>query len=214
MGIKEFIPFLKEEQEPEGEKRDELRSCQDKLKLYELIFHRYKDMIEQRESKTVTDLKALIKPSDETIVRKKAELTDKIRPYIFEQHFLEAAEEAHKLVRTIRTYVLPVDFWLSPKEVLELRGGDPMDKAVFLCSLLIALENAESYVVAGTNKGIKIAVAFKFNNEWHLLDPISAQHVKGKKEDLVQQWFGDMNRVYEFNDKEYSLLKEDKEEEV
>jgi len=214
VGIKEFIPFLKEEQTSVKEKRDELRSCQDKLRMYELILGRYKDIIEQRESKTVTDLKALVKPNDEVVVRKRAEMTEKLRPYLFEQHFLGVAEEAHKFVKSIRTYVLPVDFWLSPKEVLELRGGDPMDKAIFLCSLLIALENLDSYVVAGTNKGIKIAVGFKFNNEWHFLDPVSDQRIKGQKEELVQKWFGDMSRVYEFNDKEYSVLKEANEEEM
>lgn len=207
MGIKEFMPFLKEERKPVVEKRDELRACQDKLRMYELIIKRYKDTIEQKESKTVTDLKGLIKPNDEIIARKKMEIVEKMRPYIFEQHFLSGAEEAHKFVRTIRTVILPVDFWLTPKEMIELRGGDPMDKAVFLCSLLVALENTDSYVVVGTNKGIKIAVAFEFKGEWHLLDPASEQHVKGRKEDLIQQWFGDMDRVYEFNDREYSLLK-------
>jgi hypothetical protein len=207
MGIKEFIPFLKEEKKQIIEKRDELRTCQDKLKVYELIIKRYKDLIEQKEAKSVSDLKALIKPTDEIIVRKRNDITEKIRPYIFEQHFLEAAEEAHKFIRTIRTMILPIDFWLTPKEIIEIRGGDPMDKAIFLCSLLIALENTDSYVIVGTSNGIKIAVGFELKGEWYLLDPTSEHHAKGKKEDIIQQWFGDMERVYAFNDKDYIIFK-------
>ena len=214
MGIKEFIPFFQEEKKEQAvtvERRSEINRLKDMLRAYEQIIERYRTLIEREESKTIADLKLMIKPEDETIVRIRNEIIDKIRPYIFDQHFLVAAETAHKFVREVRTSKVPVDFWLTPKELIELRGGDPMDKAVFLCSLLVALENQEAYVVVGVNGGTKVAVAFKFKDDWYFIDPISRAQVKGEKEQLIQQWFASDKEVYEFNNKQYTQLKGEEE---
>jgi hypothetical protein len=211
MGLKEFIPFFQEEQKKEPAAEEERRSdanvLKDKIRVYERIIDRYRSLIEREESKTIADLKSMIKPNDETIARIRNEITDKMRPYIFDQHFLVAAEAAHKFVREIRTRKVPVDFWLTPKDLIELRGGDPMDKAVFLCSLIVSLENSDSYVIVGVDSGIKVAVAFKFKEEWYLLDPSSRAQIKGEKDSLVEQWFKSDKQIYEFNDKQYNQLK-------
>jgi len=207
MGLKEFIPFFKEEKKEVPERRDELRTLQDRIKIYELIIERYRDYIEKSETKTIADLKSLISPNDEHIQKKKDELIDSIRPYIYEQHFLKAAELAHKFVREIRTYTTTINFWLTPKEMIDLRGGDPMDKAVFLCSLLVALENRDAHVIVGMNKGIKVAVGFMFNNEFIIIDPISTAKAKGEKDKIIDEWFKEDKRIYEFNDRNYSELK-------
>jgi len=207
MGLKEFIPFFKEEKKEVPERRDELRTLQDRLRIYELIIERYRDYIEKSETKTIADLKSLISPNDEHVQKKKDELVETIRPYIYEQHFLKAAESAHKLVREIRTYTTTVNFWLTPKEMIELRGGDPMDKAVFLCSLLVALENQDAHIIVGMNKGIKVAVGFMFNNEFTIMDPISTAKAKGEKDKIIDEWFKEDKRIYEFNDRNYLELK-------
>ena len=220
MGIKEFIPFFREEKKEEEEKkekepiverRDEIRTLEDKIKVLKIIISRYKEIIQRGETKTIADLKLMIVPDNETIVKKRNEITDKIRPYIYEQHFLDAAEEAHKIVSQIRTYSLQIDFWLTPEELIDLKGGDPMDKAIFLCSLLIALENIDSYVIVGINKGTKVAVGFTFNNEFHILDPISEIHNKGEKEEIINKWFEDDKKIYEFNDRDYNEIKGEEE---
>jgi hypothetical protein len=207
MGLKEFIPFFKEEKKEVPERRDELRTLQDRIRVYELIIERYRDYIEKSETKTIADLKSLISPNDEYIQKKKDELIESIRPYIYEQHFPKAAELVHKFVREIRTYTTSVNFWLTPKEMIELRGGDPMDKAIFLCSLLVALENQDAHIIVGMNKGIKVAVGFMFNNEFTIMDPISPAKAKGEKGKIIDEWFKDDKRIYEFNDRNYSELK-------
>lgn len=206
MGIKEFIPFFKEEKKV-AERRDENRSLQDKLKLYEIIINRYKEYIEKNEAKTITDLKSMIRPQDEIVQKRKEEIIENIRPYIYDQHFLKAAETAHKSVRETRTYSAPVDFWLTPKEMAELRGGDPMDKAVFLCSILVALENSDARVIVGVNKGIKVAVGFVFNKEFYIFDPVSTVSAKGDKDKIIGEWFKDDKKIYEFNDRDYSEIR-------
>jgi len=214
MGIKEFIPFFKEEKKEIVDKRDELRTLQDRIKIYDLIVGRYREYIEKNEAKTITGLKSLVRPNDEAIQKKKEEIIEemKLRPYIYDSHFLKAADGAHKFIMEIRKYILPVDFWLTSKELIDIGGGDPMDKAVFLCSLLVALENQESYVIVGIDKGIKVAVGFVYNNEFYIMDPASASRAKGEKEKLIMDWFKDDRKIYEFNDRDYSEIKSEETE--
>jgi hypothetical protein len=208
MAPKEFLPFQKEDK-GKGfvERRSEASILQDKIRFYELVLNRYRQMIERNESKTIADLKALVEPKDETVARIRGEITAGMRPYIYDQHFQAAAEAAHKIVREMRTMKSPMDFWLEPKELIALRGGDPMDKAIFLCSLLIALENSDSYVIVGVNTGIKVAVGYKFGDTWRLIDTTSRASVSGEKDKILNEWFGGERQVYEFNNTYYNQLK-------
>jgi hypothetical protein len=212
MGIKEFIPFFKEEKKEVPDRRDEIRTLQDKLKIYEMMVERYREYIERSEAKTITDLKSLVRPNDEVVQQKKEELIQNIRPYVYDQNFLAAAELVHKFIREIRTYSIAVDFWLTSKEMMDLKGGDPMDKAVFMCSLIIAIENPDAYVIVGVDKGIRVAVGFMFNNEFHIMDPTSSAHAKGDKEKIIEEWFKGDKKVYEFNDRDYSEIKSEERE--
>ena len=189
--------------------RKEADILRDKLKLYDIILNRYRTMIERSESKTIADLKALIQPKDETVVRVKDQLIDEFKPYLFEKHFYMVAERAHKFVSEMKTVKTPVDFWLTSKEFLELKGGDMMDKAVFLCSLLIALENNDAYVIVGVDGGTKIAVGHRTGNGWRFLDPTTGTSINGDKDALIKQWFAGAERMYEFNDREYNQLSEE-----
>ncbi|VVB73613.1 Uncharacterised protein [uncultured archaeon] len=207
MAPREFLPFRKGEGNEFVERRSEANILQDKIRLYELVLGRYRQMIEHSESKTIADLKAMIRPNDETVQKAKEEITSAMRPYIYDQHFDIAAEAAHKTVREMRTVKSLIDFWLTPKEMMNLRGGDPMDKAVFLCSLLIALDNPDSYVIVGVDSGIKVAVGYKFGEQWRLLDTTSKASVSGDKETLLKEWFGDERNIYEFNNIYYNQLK-------
>ena len=213
MGLREFIPFFKEEKKEIPDRRDEIRSLQDRVRLLEMVINRYRELIEEKEKKSISDLKLLVRPNDETVQKKKEEIIAGVRPYIYNQNFLKAAELCHKAVREIRTYNTPINFWLTPKEMMDLKGGDPMDKALFLCSLLIALENPEVHVIIGMNKGIKVAVGFMFNNEFHILDPISSISAKGEKAKIIDEWFRDDRKVYEFNDRNYVEIKSEESEE-
>lgn len=206
MGLKEFIPFL-HGKEVVAEKRDEVQKLRDKIRIYEFIIGRYRDLIAREEAKTIADLKALIKPSDETIMKVRDGLVEGMRPYLYEQNFLAAAKKAHEFVAGLYTEITPIDFWLTPKEMLELKGGDPMDKALLLCSLLVALENTEAYVIVGTDKGIRVGVGFNFKDDFYLFDPTSDGSEKGEKDKIIEEWFEGDKQIYEFNDREYTELK-------
>jgi hypothetical protein len=190
------------------ERRNEINILKDKIALLELIIDRYKSTIEQTETKTIADLKKMINPNDEEVKRIAEQISSEFKPYIYDKHFLEAAKKAHDFIRTIRTIRIPIDFWLMPHDVIKLRGGDPMDKAIFLCSILIKLDNNESYVIVGINEGTKVAVIFKFNNSWYMVDPTGKEMISGDKEEIIKKWFGEEKYIYEFNNNYYNQLKD------
>ena len=202
----EFKPVVKEQEFTE--RRNELNILNDKIRLLELIIDRYRSTIEQSETKTIADIKALINPKDETVKKIASDLTSEFKPYIYNQDFIAASQKAHEYVRQVRTVKAPIDFWLMSKDVVKLRAGDPMDKAILLCSIIMALDNSDCYVIVGVNDGTKVVVAFKYNDEWHLMDPISNGTIKGKKEDIIEQWLGGEDNIYEFNNMHYNQLKE------
>jgi len=210
MAKDEFKPVVKEQEFLE--RRNELNILNDKIKLLELIIDRYRSTIEQSETKTIADIKALINPKDETVKRIASEIAGEFKPYIYDQNFLAAAQKVHEYVRQIRTVKTPIDFWLMPKDVIKLRAGDQMDKAVLLCSILMGLDNSDCYVIVGVNDGTKVVVAFKFNEEWYLMDPASKGMINGKKDDIIQQWLGDEENIYEFNNINYNQIKESESE--
>ncbi|MCX8202605.1 MAG: hypothetical protein N3G74_02275 [Candidatus Micrarchaeota archaeon] len=189
------------------ERRNEINILKDKIKLLELIIDRYRSTIEQSETKTIADIKAMVNPKDTEVKQLSEEIKTKFKPYIYERDFLAAAKEAHECIRRIRTIRTPIDFWLAPKDIMKLRGGDPMDKSIFLCSLLIALDNYDSFVVVGINDGTKVAVSFKFKDTWYFVDPTGSEMISGKKEELVQKWMSEEKDIYEFNNIHYNQIK-------
>ncbi|MEM4134242.1 MAG: hypothetical protein QXO35_02515 [Candidatus Micrarchaeia archaeon] len=204
--VDEFKSISKKEEFVE--RRNEINILKDKIKLLELIIDRYRSTIEQSETKTIADLKAMINTKDEEVKRISEEIKSKFKPYIYERDFIAAAKEAHEYIRRIRTIRTPIDFWLMPKDIIKLRGGDPMDKAIFLCSILIALDNYDSYVVVGINDGTKVAVSFKFKDEWYFIDPTGSEMINGKKEELIERWMSEEKDIYEFNNLHYNKIKE------
>jgi hypothetical protein len=178
----------------------------DEKKVYSIIINRYKDLIEKNEAKTVSDLKSMINPNDEVIKRKKEEIISKFKKYEFEKDFLSAAEIAEEYILSLKNIQIPIEFWLTMSEIVELGGGDRMDKSMFLCSLLIALGNQSSYIVVGKNKTLKIFVEY-FYDGVYLFDPVKGVKVYFKDEEEMLNFFEDCDTIHKFNDREFYILK-------
>ena len=110
-----------------------------KLQLYKLIIDRYRDKIEEYETKSVSDLKDLVQPRNEKIAELRESICAGFHPYVYGEHFPAASKMAFEFVSSFRTLPLPVSFWLSFEEMQELMAGDEIDKSILLCSLLRAL---------------------------------------------------------------------------
>jgi len=213
-----IIPFLRKREEPEPkpekppceECESELDVCRRRELIYRKIIERYRELIEASESKSIPELRSLVKPQSSSVIELKDKLTRESKPYEYEKDFLAAAQKAYEFVKDeIKTEHVPVEFWLSPRDILELKAADEMDKAILLCSLLIALGNKSAKVVVEMKGGLKHAfVMFSFGNRYYLFDPVHNINLAGSKEILEAQISSEKDEenkiVYEFNDVEYN----------
>lgn len=189
--------------------------CKRRAAVLRRIIERYREHIEAGEMKTVPDLRNLIDPKNKAIREVMESIEEQFHPYLYEANFEQASGIAFEFMRDqIGNEALPIDFWLAPEDVLELRLADEMDKAIFLCSLLIALDNETAKVVVETNGTRHAFVLFEFKGKFYLMDPVHNVNISGSREEVLKAHLGtpDSNLgldeshtkvVYEFNHKGY-----------
>lgn len=179
---------------------DEIR-----LKLYKLIIERYREMIEQGESRSVADLKAMVDPHHEKLKEIRESITEGFHPYVYEEHFLQAAKMCFEYLSSFRTIAAPVSFWLSFSDMQELMAGDEIDKSILLCSLLRSLgsESAKVFLTDSRNS----YVLFQFGGKSFVAD--HSQHTLAAKETGEEALASLKGKIlYSFNDKEYESFTE------
>ncbi len=214
-----LLPFMKRRGEPKPEpapppseplpvEESELEAMKRRLALHRKIIERYRDIIETSEDKSVTELRSLINPENSAVAGVRDLINSKFRPYLYDRDFPKAAQLAYSYCHDeIKNEFLPVDFWLTPEDIVELKAADEMDKAIFLCSLLIALENQTAKVVVETEGRKRHAyVTFEYDDTFYLMDPAHSVNASGKKDDVISEQITDAERklIYEFNNLEYN----------
>jgi len=176
------------------------------IKLYRLIIDRYRDIIEVRETKSVSDLQRMIQPRDEIILKIRDSITEGFHPYVYEENFLQAAQAAFNAVSSFRTVSSPVSFWLSFSDMQALSSGEEIDKSIFLCSLLRALGSENAKVFVTDPKAAQ--VLFQFNGKSFIADCENPQLMeKASGAEALSSLKGKL--LYSFNDKEYEDFQED-----
>ena len=214
-----MLPFMKRRGElkpepapppsepPKGEE-SELEVMKRRLALHRRIIERYRDVIETQEDKSVTELRTLVSPDNPAVVSVRDSIAAKFRPYLYDRDFPKAAELAYAYCKDeIKNEFLPLDFWLSPEDIVELKAADEMDKAIFLCSLLIALENQSAKVVVETEGRMRHAyVTFEYGGKFILMDPAHGIYAAGPREKVISEQIKDAERklIYDFNNSEYN----------
>jgi hypothetical protein len=179
--------------------------------LYLEIIMRYKDAIELGETLYVAELPKLVTPADENVVAAVSKILSTFHIYIYDENFLEAVQQAHKFVKDeIVTVSPPIQFWLRPGQVLMMQAGDTFDKAVLLCSMMIALGNMSSKIVTTVNdSGKRHVVCCEYKGEQIAVDLEDGVSKSASREELLQTLGikeGKLSAAYEFNDKMYNDL--------
>ena len=191
-----------------GESETELR-----LRLYRLLLDKYSTLINEKETKTVGEIKALVNADDLTIQA----IASEHRPenYEFSAHYLQAAESAYNFICAEISYIpseLGLDIWLAPKEILSAKVADDSDLAVFLCSVLYALgdEKAEVVVAELENANTHAFVITETEGKFILLDPAQKKpfmEFSGEKEKVIENYSFNGAKIrhflYKFNAQNY-----------
>ncbi len=179
--------------------------------LYLEIIMRYKDAIESGEKLYVAELPKLITPQDEAVVSLAKSITSAFPSYKSEQDFYDAAKQAHKYVKDkITTLSPPIEFWLKPNQVLSLEAGDVFDKAVLLCSIMVAMGNVTTKILVVTKKANEEFLVYcEFKDKILAVNPEGNITEFQSKQELLDKMGvredADIT-AYEFNDKMYNDL--------
>jgi hypothetical protein len=187
-------PFVEEEEDPakaaDAGHRDKLLQC----KLYKILLEKYADLVNEKERRTIGEIKGLVNAEDLTVQSIIADF--KGEEYSFQENYGEAAAKALAFVQHEINYVEPeinLNYWLSAKEIFSAKVGDDEDLSVFLCSLLLALGDEKAAVIIAELDNLKTHafVATNYKGRFCILDPSqkhSLEKFSGKKEEALQKY--------------------------
>jgi hypothetical protein len=170
-----------------------------KLDIYKLVLARYKELISEKESKSISEIRQRVSPYNDFIRRIRDRLLEDIVPYSYAHHFPLAAQKAISYVNGIRTCEFAFSFYVAFPEMEELRIGTAFDKAMLLAALLRALESEDARVLV-TRRG-RPYVRYQYKGETFVFVPESGSLLAGEdsmklfSEDPLSYPFSDL--VYE-----------------
>ncbi len=172
-----------------------------KLEIYKAVLSRYKDIIAEKESLSISEIRQKVSPYNDIIRDIKEEITADMVGYNPEKDFMAAAQKAMSYVRRIRTCEFAFTFWMDFKEMQELRIGTAMDKAILLAALLRSLGSEDVRVLV--TKAGKPYVRFRGGN---VFVPETGSVLMG--EDAMKM-FSEDPVAYSFSDLAYENYEED-----
>jgi hypothetical protein len=184
-----------------------------RLKLYKTLLEKYADIINEKEKRTVGEIKSFISKDNLTIQSILGELIPE--NYSFPENYLQTAQTVFAFVKKEIVYVEPdttVNFWLTPQEIFSGRVADDEDLSVFLCSLLYGLGDDEASVVIAELDTLTTHafVLTEFEGTQYILDP-AQDHAfdafSGSKEACIEKYRYDGTSLkqflYKFNHSQY-----------
>lgn len=142
--------------------------------FYKMILTKFGDLINEKEKRTVGEIKALIAADDLSVQSLVAQFRGDT--YAYERDYLYTAQHVFEFITREVRYVpndLNINFWLTPKEILTHKVSDDEDLAVLTCTTLHALgdENAFVYVMELEDLHTHAVVLSDINGKTLLLDP-------------------------------------------
>ncbi len=186
----------------QGEKDDllsKLETQRFQIELLNLIIERYKKFIEDGETRSLSELCALVKPMDTVVIELKIQVEDQFHPYSYDSHFLLATQKVMDTIFTYKKIKMPLSFWMSFDDMVRLKCADDLDRAILLCSLFRSLGSDSSKVLIAKDKSAW--VSFVFSKKMFIVNiaekNMSAYDITG---DALKQFL--YNMAYSFNDRE------------
>ncbi|HSB46530.1 MAG TPA: hypothetical protein VLD37_00840 [Candidatus Bilamarchaeum sp.] len=174
-----------------------------RLEIYKLVLNRYKGLITEKETRPISEIRQRVSPYHPLVKKLRDSFIADMAPYDPRRNFPAASERAMDYIRQIKTCEFAFTFWVEFEEMDKLHIGTPMDKAIFLCAILRALEAQDSRVLV-TKKGRSL-VKFVHGSSVYLFVPESGSLLAG--EDL-QKLFSDDPVAYSFSDLSYENYEE------
>ncbi len=144
-----------------------------KNKYYEQILEKYKDLINERERKTISQIKSSINPFDLTI----KSIISKYKPigYEYSKDYIETLRKIYVFLKSevdvVKTDV-KILYWLDPTTILKNKLSDEQDISAMLCSIMQGMNDFESmvWVVLLDDDSTHAFVKTKYKNQNYIFD--------------------------------------------
>ncbi|MCX6804333.1 MAG: hypothetical protein NTY48_07265 [Candidatus Diapherotrites archaeon] len=188
------------------------------IKLYRFLLEKYADLINEREKHTIGEIKALVNGTDLTILSFVSDFKDSA--YSFSDDYEKSLRLVFDFAKKEIDFVdaeLNLNYWLAPRELLEVKVADDEDLAVFLCANMTALgdERAEVIIAELDNLKTHAFVATELNGSFLILDPAQDhkfEDFKGTKTLVLGNYSFNSQKIrrflYRFNSQKYEQFLE------
>lgn len=180
--------------------QDKMEEYYHKMLLFDLLLDRYKDYIDQKEEKTVQDLKEEVQPHNPLVINLAKQ---------FENNPKKAYDYLVDEIHSVPS--IGVNFWMTIEEMIENRIADYEDKAILTCSVFKAMGLESSVMIVELSNGNNLPLVLIKGSESSILCDPNHKHdfdkYVGNVDALVEAFDLDGSKVaqvlYEFDDKEY-----------
>ncbi len=196
-----------------------MNKLENEVKLCRYLLNKYSDIINEHEKRTIGEIKALVDGTDLSIQSLISDFKD--ASYSFEDDYFSALKQTFDFIQNEISFVevdLNVNYWFSPKEIIEAKVADDEDLAVFLCASMKALGDNKAEVIIAELDDLKTHafVITEFKNDFFILDPAQSgekiEKFKGQKADVLKNYsfLGQKIKrfLYRFNSEKYEQFLE------
>lgn len=196
-----------------------MNDAEKQLKLSKVLLQKYAYLINEKEQRTIGEIKTLVDGTDlsiQTIIEEFKNTT-----YSFK-------EDYEKILRKIYVFIINdidfidtnfgINYWLTPREIIDLKLADDEDLAVFTCNFMKALgdDNAEVIVAELENLKTHAFVTTEINKKFLILDPAQKKDFDtffGNKTEILKKYSFKENKIrkflYRFNSEKYEQFLEE-----
>lgn len=186
-----------------------------KIKYLVLIINKYKDLINENERKTISQLKEMVKPTDLTI----KSISSKFTPiaYDFNKDYLQTLRKAYNYLRTEINIInndLKIIFWMDFSKIIKEKVCDEQTISVMLCSVMRSLQDnmATIDVVLLEDDKVHSFVTTKIKETYYILDLVQNVPFETYKGNNADQLFEEyrfenkkiVRKIYSYNNQEYT----------
>lgn len=195
-----------------------MNKLENEVKLCRYLLEKYSELINEHEKRTIGEIKALVDGTDLSVQSLVSDFKD--ASYSFEDDYYNSLKETYDFIQKEISFVdadLNVNYWFSPREIIESKVADDEDLAVFLCSAMKALGDNRAEVIIAELDDLKTHafVITEIKNEFFILDPAQGEEInkfKGQKADVLKNYSFHGQKIkrflYRFNSEKYEQFLE------
>lgn len=188
------------------------------VRLCKYLLEKYADIINDREKRTIGEIKLLVDGTDLTVQSFVEGFKDSA--FSFENDYEKALVQVFDFTIKEIDFAksdLNVNYWLSPREILEVKAADDEDLAVFLCASMKALGDDKAEVIIAELDNLKTHafVSTELGKDFLILDPAQGHgfdEFRGTKSDVLKKYSFDNQKIkrflYRFNSQKYEQFLE------